>query len=252
VTAGLDGSDGPELATGADGAKAAPARGWSFPGQPPTRLVLIRHGETDHTTQRRFSGGLLSANPGLNDTGRSQVRATAEWLAPVADQIDVVLASPVRRTRESAEIVAAGLGKHEVLIDEGFAEMEFGTWDGMTFIEVSEVFPEELQAWFGSMDHAPGGGESFRMVEQRVLEGLDRVLTTYAGKTVALVSHVTPIKTLVAHALEAPLTSLYRLELTPASVTVLSYFLGGENGDERMASMRTFNATPSATAFPLG
>ena len=253
MTAGLDGSDGPDRPDRSDstGTSDKPARGWGFPGLPPTRLILVRHGETDHTTERRFSGGLASANPGLNDTGRAQVRATAEWLAPIADQVDVLLASPVRRTRESAEIVAEVLGQDEILLDDGFAEMEFGSWDGMTFVEVSEVYADELQTWFGSLDHAPGGGESFRTVEKRVLEALDRTLATYSGKTVVLVSHVTPIKTLVAHALEAPLTSLYRLELTPASVTVLSYFVGGENGDERVASMRTFNAVPSADAFPL-
>ena len=61
--------------------------------------------------------------------------------------------------------------------------------------------------WLGSLDVAPGGGESFRIVEERVLAALDRVLTAHAGKTIAIVSHVTPIKTLVAHALEAPLLS---------------------------------------------
>jgi ribonuclease H / adenosylcobalamin/alpha-ribazole phosphatase len=220
----------------------------------PTRIVLVRHGETDHTTEKRFSGGLASANPGLNDLGRAHVEQTASWLRSVADQVDVVISSPVRRTRESAEIVASVLGFDEVLLDDGFAEMEFGTWDGMTYLEVAEKHPEELTAWFGDMDHAPGGGESFRSVEARVLEGLHRVIETHAGKTVVIVSHVTPIKTLVAHALGAPLESLYRMELQPASVTLLSWFLGGDEGSEMMASMRLFNATPGEHwdgAFPL-
>lgn len=242
-------------AAGLDGStSAAPARGWGRPGMAPTRIVLVRHGETDHTTDKRFSGGLASANPPLNDLGRRHVRETAEWLATVADQVDVVLSSPVRRTLESAEILAEVLGKDEVLVDDGFAEMEFGTWDGMTYLEVAEKHPDELAAWFGDLDHAPGGGESFRSVEERVLAGLERVIEAHAGRTVALVSHVTPIKTLVAHALGAPLESLYRMELQPASVTMLSWFLGGEAGDEMMASMRLFNATPGAHwsgAFPL-
>ena len=72
----------------------------------------MRHGVTAHTVEKRFSGGLASANPGLSDDGRAQVRAVAEWLAPLAERIDAVVASPVRRTRESAEIVAEVLG-HE-------------------------------------------------------------------------------------------------------------------------------------------
>jgi len=229
--------------------QAASFRGWSAPGGPPTRLILIRHGETDHTTEKRFSGGLASANPGLNDTGREQVRAIAEWLMPVADEVDVIVSSPVRRTRESAEIIAEVFGNRAVELEDGFAEMEFGAWDGLTFLEVAEKHKDDLEEWLGSIDVAPGGGESFRVVEERVLAALDRVLTTHAGKTVAIVSHVTPIKTLVAHALEAPLLSIYRMELSPASVTVLSWFSGGPEGDIPMASMRLYNARPMETAF---
>ena len=73
--------------------------------------MLVRHGVTPHTAAKKFSGGLKSANPGLSDEGRAQVRATAEWLAPIAEGIDAVVASPVRRTLESAEIIAERLGR---------------------------------------------------------------------------------------------------------------------------------------------
>ncbi len=126
-----------------------------------------------HTVEKRFSGGLASANPGLSDEGRDQVRATAQWLAQIADDVDAVIASPVRRTLESAEIVAETLGR-KVEIEPGFAEMEFGAWDGMTFAEVAEKHKADLDSWMGNMDVAPGGGESFRDVETRVLAGLDR------------------------------------------------------------------------------
>ena len=226
-----------------DAAPAAPTRGWSPPGGPPTTLVLVRHGVTPHTVEKRFSGGLASANPGLSDEGRAQVRATAEWLAPLAEQVAAVVASPVRRTVESAEIVAEVLGQ-KVALEPGFAEMEFGTWDGLTFAEVAEQHRDDLDAWLGSLDVAAGGGESFRVVEERVLAGLQRVLDAYAGGTVVVVSHVTPIKTLVAHALDAPLEAVFRMELTPASVSVLSFYAGGQDGSEARASMRMYNALP--------
>jgi ribonuclease H / adenosylcobalamin/alpha-ribazole phosphatase len=218
-------------------------RGWSAPTGEPTTLVLVRHGVTPHTVAKRFSGGLASANPGLSDEGRDQVRAAAAWLAPLAERVDAVISSPVRRTLESAEILAEVLGK-TVEVEPGFAEMEFGSWDGMTFLEVAERRPDELDAWLGSLDVGAGGGESFRVVEKRVLDGLQRVLDAHAGKTVVVVSHVTPIKTLVAHAVDAPLESVFRMELSPASVSVLSFFLGGKDGTEERASMRMFNALP--------
>jgi probable phosphoglycerate mutase len=220
----------------------APSRGWAPVAGTPTTVVLVRHGVTKHTTEKRLSGGLASANPGLSEEGRSEVRATAEWLAPLAEQISAVVASPVRRTMESAEILAEVLG-HQVEVEPGFAEMEFGIWDGLTIDEVAQEHHADLDAWLGSLDVAPGGGESFRVVEARVIDALQRLVDAHPGQTVVVVSHVTPIKTLVAHALGAPLESVFRMELAPASVTVVSWFRGGQEGP--MASMRLFNARPT-------
>jgi ribonuclease H / adenosylcobalamin/alpha-ribazole phosphatase len=207
-----------------------------------TTLILVRHGVTVHTETRKFSGGLGGHNPGLTDEGRDQARATADWLAPLADEIDVVVSSPVRRTLETAEILAARLGTTFVT-EDGLAEMEFGTWEGMTFAEVRESYPDDLETWLGSVDTGPGGGESLREVEKRVLASLERVLSEHARHTVLAVTHVTPIKVLVTHAMGAPLESVHRMELAPASVTVLSFY-----GDGR-ASLRMFNARPTEAAF---
>ena len=221
----------------------APSRGWAAPAGEPTTVILVRHGVTAHTLEKRFSGGLASANPGLDDEGREQARAVGAWLAPLADSVGAVVSSPVRRTLETAEIVADML-EQNVEVEHGFAEMEFGAWDGKTFLEVAEQHPDDLDAWLGSLDVAPGGGESFRVVEKRVLDGLQRLLDEHGGKTVVVVSHVTPIKTLVAHAVEAPLSAVFRMELSPASVTVLSFFRGGKDGTEDRASLRMYNALP--------
>jgi len=131
-----------------------------------------------------------------------------------------------------------------VLVEEGLAEMEFGAWEGLTFTEVRDAHPDDLDRWLGSLDFVPGGaGESFRDVEKRVLASLETLLTEHAGRTVLAVSHVTPIKVLVAHALGAPLESVFRMELAPASVTVLSFYADGTS------SMRLFNGRPTETAF---
>jgi broad specificity phosphatase PhoE/ribonuclease HI len=222
---------------------SAPQRGWG-PRAKPTTLVLVRHGVTDHTVSKLFSGGLASANPSLNDEGRAQARATGEWLAPLSGTFDALVSSPVRRTRETAEILAQFF---DLAIEEepGIAEMEFGTWDGMSFTEVHEKYPDEMSSWLGDLESAPHGGESFRAVEKRVLEGRDRIVASYAEQTVVAVSHVTPIKTLVADALGAPLDAVYRMELAPASVTVISYFAGGPEGDIPMANLRLYNGRPT-------
>lgn len=208
----------------------------------PTTLILIRHGQTDHTSQMLFSSGLGGANPGLNDHGRDQVTQTATWLAGLADQIDVLVTSPVKRAEETAAILGHAL-ELEPTIEHDLAEMDFGTWDGLSFAEVAEREPEALRTWMGSLTVTPGGGESFRDVEARVLRARDRLVTEHRGKTVMVVSHVTPIKTLVAHSVDAPLTSLFRMELTPASVSVISHYERGPDGNPA-SSLRLYNARP--------
>jgi len=109
---------------------------------------------------------------------------------------------------------------------------------------------DDLDAWLGSVEVAPGGtGESFLAVEERVLAALDRLLVAHLGRTVVVVSHVTPIKTLVAHALDAPLRSLFRMELAPASVTVLALHPPDQPGPP--AVLRLLNAV-APDRGPLG
>ena len=112
TAAGAAPVDEPHTESAVDEAESQPPRptlGLAPPG-PATTLILVRHGVTLHTVAKRFSGGLASSNPGLSDEGRDQIRATADWLAPIAEGVDAVIASPVRRTLESAEIVAETLG----------------------------------------------------------------------------------------------------------------------------------------------
>lgn len=215
--------------------------GWSRDLGTPTTLILVRHGETDHTVDKRFSGR-GGSDPGLNTDGKAQVRAVADWLAPLADEIDVMVTSPLRRTRETAEIIAAQLGK-QVETEEGLAEAAFGTWDGLTFREVQREHPDDLDAWLGSLDIAPGGGDSFTEMDTRVRRARDRLIAAHPGKSVLAVTHVTPIKLMVKLALGAPLEAVYRMELAPASVTVISWFEDGQ------ASLRMFNARPMESAF---
>jgi probable phosphoglycerate mutase len=223
-------------------AAAAPRAGWSGPPTgPPTTLLLVRHGETAHTREKRFSGR-GGDDPGLTVDGEAQARAVADWLSPLADDIDAVVSSPLRRTRETADIIGARLAK-DVQVENGLAEAAFGTWDGMTFGEVQEQFPDDLNAWLGSMEVRPGGGDSFTDMDRRVRRARDRLIATYPGKTVLAVSHVTPIKLIVRMALDAPMEAVYRMELAPASVTVVSWFEDGR------ASMRLFNGRPLETAF---
>ncbi|WP_406377867.1 bifunctional RNase H/acid phosphatase [Streptomyces sp. NBC_00197] len=234
---------GGEAAKATDDRRAAhnvattPTVGWGAPpdmGAPAT-FVLLRHGETPLTPQKRFSGS-GGSDPSLSDVGRQQAERAATALA-ARGTIQAVVASPLARTRETAAVVAARLGL-DVTVEDGLRETDFGAWEGLTFGEVRDRYPDDMNAWLGSPDVEPtGGGESFAATAHRMAETRDRLTAAYAGRTVLLVTHVTPIKTLVRLALGAPPESLFRMELSAASLSAVAYYADGN------ASVRLFNDT---------
>ncbi|MFE3946415.1 bifunctional RNase H/acid phosphatase [Streptomyces sp. NPDC059118] len=218
-------------------AKAAPQVGWGAApdlGAPAT-FVLLRHGETALTPEKRFSGS-GGSDPELSAAGRHQADRIARSLAE-RGTIEEIVSSPLRRCRETAAAVAARLGL-EVRIEDGLRETDFGAWEGLTFAEVRERYGPDLDAWLASAKAAPtGGGESFAEVARRVAAARDRLTARHAGRTVLLVTHVTPIKTLVRLALGAPPEAMFRMELSAASVSAVAYYADGN------ASVRVLNDT---------
>ncbi|EST23869.1 bifunctional RNase H/acid phosphatase [Streptomyces roseochromogenus] len=211
--------------------------GWSSApdlGAPAT-FVLLRHGETPLTPQKRFSGS-GGTDPSLSTAGREQAHRVAEALAR-RGTIQTILASPLTRTRETAAVVATRLGL-DVTIEDGLRETDFGAWEGLTFGEVRDRHPDDLNAWLADPEaHPTGGGESFAETATRIAATRDKLVAAYAGRTVLLVTHVTPIKTFVRLALGAPPESLFRMELSAASLSAVAYYADGN------ASVRLFNDT---------
>ncbi|MFZ4153985.1 bifunctional RNase H/acid phosphatase [Streptomyces pseudogriseolus] len=217
-------------------AVATPSSGWAPADMgAPATFVLLRHGETPLTPQKRFSGS-GGSDPSLSGIGREQAEKTAAALAR-RGTVQAVVASPLARTRETAGIVAARLGL-DVTVEDGLRETDFGAWEGLTFGEVRERYPEDLDAWLASPDAEPtGGGESFAATAARVAQARDELLAEYRGRTVLLVTHVTPVKTLIRLALGAPPEALFRMELSAASLSAVAYYADGN------ASVRLFNDT---------
>jgi probable phosphoglycerate mutase len=212
-----------------------PVLGWTGLEGEATTLIFLRHGVTIHTADKKFSGP-GGDDPGLIEEGREQVERAADALRRDGG-IDAILTSPLQRTRDTADIVSKALGIDPV-VEDGFRECAFGEWDGLTLTEVRERWPEQLDAWLASFEVAPPGGEPIVAVQQRVEEALARTLTAYAGQTVVVASHVTPIKLAVRYVLDAPLPSVNRMLLAPASLTTVSFFESGAR------TLRQFSALP--------
>jgi len=210
-----------------------PMIGWRPPELAAARsLLLLRHGVTDATLARLFSGS-GGADPGLNDLGREQADRAARWLAEHGG-VDEIVSSPLRRTRETAAVVAEHLGL-PVSIEDGLAEAAFGEWDGLTFDEVRQRWPDELEEWLGSVDAAPPGGESYTAVSRRVLAAKARLLIAQPQRRLLLVTHVTPIKLLVRDALDAPLHVIHRIQVAPASVSTIVWWADGVSALQQLS-----------------
>lgn len=208
------------------------APGWTAPTGDPTRLVLLRHGQTELSVQRRYSG---RGNPELTAVGVAQAAAAARRLADGA-AITAVVSSPLVRARHTAQAAAQALGLG-VEVHDGLTETDFGAWEGLTFAEARDQDPQLHARWLSDTSVAPPGGESFDAVHQRVRRARDELLRTHADATVLIVSHVTPIKTLLRMALDSGPGLLWRLHLDLASLSTCDFYPDGG------ASVRLVNDT---------
>lgn len=213
---------------------AAPAKvAWSPDLGRPTRLLLLRHGVTPLTLEKRFAG---VGDPPLAPQGEEQARRAAARLRADArfGPIDVIVASPLARTTATAQAVADAVGL-EVRPEPGLRELDFGRFEGLTFAEANAQFPAELAAFLGSPDVPPPDGEALSAVARRAAEAADRLIAGHPRKTVLAVTHVTPIKVLVCRALGAPISAVNRMELGAASLSVIDYY------DDGLANVRCVN-----------
>jgi broad specificity phosphatase PhoE/ribonuclease HI len=214
--------------------EAAGGTGWMpRPTLRPTSLILLRHGETPLSVDKRFSG---LGDPPLTADGTAQAEAAAARLSRKPYEIDVIVSSPLTRARQTADAVAARTGL-AVSVEEDLRETDFGAWEGHTFAEIQKRWPDELAAWLADPEAAPPGGESFATTARRVERARARIIEAHQGGTVLVVSHVTPIKLLVRSALEAPPQTLYRMHLDLACLSLIDYYADGP------AVMRAFNDT---------
>lgn len=199
-----------------------PPPGWTGLSGRPTRFLLLRHGQTELSVERRYSG---RGNPPLTALGREQAARAAKMLAAKGD-IAAVISSPLGRAQETAEAAATALGV-PMQICEGLIETDFGDWEGLTFAEAVERDPQLHSAWLGDPSLPAPGGESFDQVRERVEAARRDLVALYPGANLVVVSHVTPIKTLLQLALGVGPSLLYRLHLDLASLSIAEFYPDG-------------------------
>ena len=134
-----------------------PGPGWTAAHSEPTTTVLLRHGETPLSVERRFAG---RGDIPLTETGRLQAKAAAQRLA-ARGGVQLIVTSPLQRARLTADAVAAATGA-PVEVDDGWIETDFGEWEGLSYAEAMERWPAEVTAWMGDTSVAPPGRRELR------------------------------------------------------------------------------------------
>ncbi|MBQ9098220.1 MAG: histidine phosphatase family protein [Clostridia bacterium] len=188
-----------------------------------TRLILLRHGQSEANLKTWFAG---HSDPHLTELGLEQAQRAADYLA-ANEHIDLILASDLYRATETALPTARLLGL-PVHPTPGFREIYAGVWEGMRFSDLIAAYPDGMKTWIHDLANArPAEGESVAELFVRVTAALDRVARENDGKTVLIATHWTPIRAMICHAMRQDHTHIsdYPKPFN-ASIHILGYDKG--------------------------
>jgi probable phosphoglycerate mutase len=209
---------------------------WTGAKGAPTKFLLLRHGQTAMSVERRYSGRV---DVPLTEHGAHQAAAAAKRFVGmegivVDGEVAPIIASPLTRTMQTAQALADAVGGR-VETHPGLLETDFGEWEGLTFAEAAQRDPELHRKWLSDSSIPAPGGESFDAVHRRVGKARDELIAKYGSRTLVIVSHVTPIKTLLRMGLDAGPSLLFRLHLDLASLSIVEFYPDG-NASVRLAN----------------
>ena len=187
------------------------------------KLLLTRHGETDWNLQRRIQG---STDTELNETGRRQAMQLAEVLLTSPDRPGIIYTSGLKRAQETARI-AAGQLQIPCLIHPGLEELSFGLWEGLTWEQVEQQYPDLYHIWHTDRRYGhPPKGESYQDLLDRVIPALRDVIRQEGGsgadRRILIITHSAVIMSLLSYLNRTPFEEMVkRYKMQNAQITGL-------------------------------
>ncbi len=183
-----------------------------------TEIILVRHGETDMNKNHLYFGHL---DPSLNETGKKQLERSKCSLRKIEniDEINEIFCSPLKRCIESLDILE--ISKNiKVNYDDDFKELNFGIFEGKTYKEICENYPEEVKRmkveW---RTFKVEGSESLEELEKRVVSKLEEIFEIKKGKKILLVAHAGVIKILLSHYLVGNVDLYWKLKIDNGAIS---------------------------------
>jgi alpha-ribazole phosphatase len=191
-----------------------------------TKIYLIRHGETEDADSRRYKGHI---DVPLSDNGITQVKRLSDYMAQnrsilskgSSNGLDAVYCSGLSRAVKSAEIISEPFSLQPI-IENGLKERNFGVWEGMTFDEIRERWPEAFNAWAENpVKFSPMKGESTLEVRDRGMNAFNDIVSRHNGKSIAIVAHGGINRAILCELLGIPLENIFRIEQDFAALNVI-------------------------------
>ena len=189
-----------------------------------TRFVLLRHGQTQMSVDKKYSG---HTDVQLTPHGQKQALAAAQALANRGLSFDVIVSSPLKRCQQTAQAAAQALGIDEVETVDELIELDFGKWEGESFDAVGKHDGKRLQEWMEDSSVSCPDGESLQQLHKRVRAARKQLQQRYAGQTVLVVSHVNPIKSFIRQALDGNAAVFEKVFLGLASISDVEFWSDG-------------------------
>lgn len=188
---------------------------------PGTRLLLVRHGETQWNLDQRVQG---HHDVPLTERGVEQAQRLASWLS--GESIAAIYSSDLQRARTTADVLAGD--RVPVTDDPRFREGRFGVFEGLTTPEIQARYPEEFRLWRESaVEHRPPGGETLEDLLERCVAGARDALARHGGETIMIVAHGGPVRVLVCGLLGLEMRHYPQIRVENTSVTRIYYTARG-------------------------
>lgn len=206
-----------------------------------TTLILVRHGESETNRSKVFTGQI---DPELQESGLKQAQLTARYIAENY-KVDKIYASDLKRAYNTAKCLADLLNS-DVVKNKNLREIYAGKWEGVKFSELESLYPDEYSLWLTDIGNSKSvGGESVKELSDRVLKELTKLCIDNAGKTIAVFTHATPIRTFQCMLQKGNLDEMKNIPwVSNASVSVFEYIDGEWNvlsisKDEHLGELKT-------------
>lgn len=188
-----------------------------------TRIYLIRHGEVEGDGTPRYNG---HADVSLTERGRTQYVQIRERLADRG--ITACYTSDLNRCRWGADLLGAGFGI-EPVVEPGLRELDIGVWEGKTWAELMEVYPDEWRKRLADVvNYRVPGGENLLDLQGRIMPVIDRIVARHRGEEVLVVAHGGANRVVLLNAIGAPLSALFNIEQNYCCLNIIDYYADGK------------------------